>query len=303
MVRVIKGVGAGFDWLEKNWESSRGRRCMANVLVAVFVFSLVGIECNRAGLFPLEIAAALPTNHLVAIEVAFTLLLLFEAVSLVLSFAESVSVSVGKQFEILSLILLRDTFKVVSHLEEPLAWAQVKGHVGEIFATAVSALFIFGMIGLYYRLRRPVQPAWKEGERHRFIVIKKGVAGMLLAGFCWILLKSAKGMLFTGELLPVFESFYTLLIFSDVLMVLLSIRYSAGYLLSFRNSAFAVSTVMIRIALIAPIHIGAGIGALAVTFTLGVLLIYNHLAEAAGMMDRSLRSASGSPNSDPPDNL
>jgi len=35
--------------------------------------------------------------------------------------------------------------------------------------------------------------------------------------------------------------FYTVLVFSDVLLVLVSLRYSSGYPVLFRNSGFAVA--------------------------------------------------------------
>jgi uncharacterized membrane protein len=75
-----------------------------------------------------------------------------------------------------------------------------------------------------------------------------------------------------------FVSLYSLLIFTDVLLVLLSLRYSSSYHVAFRNSGFAVSTVMIRVALIAPPLVGAGLGAATALFTLAVTLAYNHFA-------------------------
>ena len=40
------------------------------------------------------------------------------------------------------------------------------------------------------------------------------------------------------------EPFYTLLVFADILVVLLSMRYSASYQVVFRNSGLAVATMV-----------------------------------------------------------
>jgi hypothetical protein len=72
----------------------------------------------------------------------------------------------------------------------------------------------------------------------------------------------------------VFEEFYTMLVFSDILIVLISLRYSSNYIIAFRNSGFAVSTVLIRLALIAPVTMTAVLGVIAMLFNLGVLLAY-----------------------------
>ncbi|SDA88909.1 hypothetical protein SAMN03080617_03124 [Algoriphagus alkaliphilus] len=54
-------------------------------------------------------------NIFFSIELAFNVLLIFEAMSLIFLFPDSVADSVGKQFEIISLILLRDAFKEFGH--------------------------------------------------------------------------------------------------------------------------------------------------------------------------------------------
>ena len=63
-----------------------------------------------------------------------------------------------------------------------------------------------------------------------------------------------------------------------MLVVLISLRYSAQYQVSFRNSGYAVATVLIRLALIAPIAIGAVIGVGTALFALGISLAYNAFA-------------------------
>lgn len=63
------------------------------------------------------------TNIFFTIELAFNVLLIFKAMSLIFLFPNSVADSVGKQFEIISLILLRDAFKEFGHYLGDLEWS------------------------------------------------------------------------------------------------------------------------------------------------------------------------------------
>jgi len=63
-----------------------------------------------------------------------------------------------------------------------------------------------------------------------------------------------------------------------VLVVLVSLRYSSTYHVVFRNSGFAIATVLIRLALIAPAPINALLGVSSALFALGLTVAYNAFA-------------------------
>lgn len=281
--------GRLFDRLEEDWEGNRGRRRNSLFLVVVFLGAVALIEASRQGWLPGLVAASIPRNHLVAIEWSFTMLLVLEAVGLTLALSKSVTISVGKQLEILSLILLRNTFKEISHLDEPLIWEQVEPALLPIVSSALSALVIFVLLGFFYRVRNNYPASVGRVEnKTRFIIAKKNIALLILAGFLTILIHDAWLFLRFSQPESIFEKFYTLLIFSDVLLVLISLRFSSGYLPSFRNSAFAVVTVLIRLALIAPPVLGALLGSATAFFALGTIYAYNYFATSA-LADSSLQ--------------
>lgn len=265
-----------FDWLEENWESPTGKKNVGTILVVSFVLAVIIIEINRLDWFPPSISQITPTNHLVAIQFAFTLLLVFEVVSLVFSLAHSVAISVGKQFEVLSLILISNTFKEFSKLGEPLTWQDVEPALIPIIATALGALLIFVIIGFYYRLQQHHPITTNEHDQAAFIASKKLIALLLLVSFIGISIYSY-WLYFSGsgEKVSIFEVFFTTLVFSDILIVLLSLRYSSNYQVAFRNSCFTVATILIRTALIAPVAIGAMVGVGTALFALGVTAAYN----------------------------
>jgi hypothetical protein len=271
-------AGFLFDWIELHLESKQGMKFFATVLVSFFVAAIVLIELNRRHLVPEPFAAHLSLSHLSAIEQAFNLLLGLEVVSLILSLSHSVTRSVGKQFEVLSLIFLRDTFKEFSHFSEPLAWAEIEPALASIVASAVGALLIFVILGFFYKAQRSHPLTADEKVRAHFILAKKMIALLLLFSFAGICVADLWGYFALGLPENAFSSFYTLLVFSDVLVLLISLRYSAQYQVSFRNSGYAVATVLIRLALIAPITIGAMIGVGTTLFALGISLAYNSFA-------------------------
>ncbi len=277
-----------FDAFESWWEGSQARRLVATVLVGGFLVSLGVIELNRLGWLPASAAESVSTNHFKAIDVAFTLFLVVELVGLVVGLATSVADTAGKQFEVFSLILLRRSFKeLVKFEEEPIQWGFEAGReaVQYLVVDATAALFIFLTLGLFYKLQQHQSITQTESEEHSFVAQKKLVANVLLlilfglGGYAVILLTTG------GESIPFFNAFYTILIFSDILVVLISLRYSVTYHVVFRNSGFAAATVMIRLSLSGPRYLGALLGVGAALFNLGVAAAYSYVVPAAQASD------------------
>jgi hypothetical protein len=271
-----------FDRLEALWDGAPARRAVSIALVGTFAATLALIELGRRGLLPARLAEALPRGHFHAVQVAFYLLLAYEVLGLVFGIARSVSNAAGKQFEIFSLILLRQSFESFGHLDEPLAWGQAQGTVLLMLADSAGALLIFVILGFYYRLQRHRPLSTDAKDRASFIAAKKAIALLLLAVFAVAGLRAAVGQAFLGESHQFFEIFYTLLVFADILVVLISLRYSSTYPVVFRNSSLAVSTVLMRVALSAPPFANALLGVAAALFALALTIAYNAFSPRPG---------------------
>ena len=270
-----------FDRLERGWASARQQHRVGGLLVAALLAALAAIEASRLGWLPPPLAAAVPTNHFHAIAFVFTLLLLFEVIGVVFSLAQSVSESVGKQFEIFSLILLRQTFKELATLPEPVGWQEAQRSIGRMGSDAGGALAVFAAVWLFYRLQRHRPITSVAEDREQFVRAKKLVALLLLASFAAIGLHDAWQLLSGGTPYNFFVAFYTLLIFSDILLVLVSLRYTSTYPVVFRNSGFAAATVFLRLALTAPPYVNAALGLGAVLFACGLTAVYNRYPATA----------------------
>ncbi|MFB6272475.1 MAG: hypothetical protein ABEL51_06230 [Salinibacter sp.] len=281
---VLRLSSRVFDAFETWWEGSQARRLTAGVLVGGFLIALVVIQANRFGWLPPAVADSVSTNHFKAIDVAFTLFLVVELVGLIVGLATSVADTAGKQFEVFSLILLRQSFKeLVKFKQEPIQWTFEAGReaVQYLVVDATAALLIFLTLGLFYRLQEHQPITRTEGEARSFVAQKKLVANILLMILAGLGAYAVFQLALGKETIPFFNTFYTVLIFSDVLIVLISLRYSSTYHVVFRNSGFAAATVMIRLALSGPRYLGAALGVGAALFNVGVAAAYRYAAPAA----------------------
>lgn len=267
-----------FDPLHHFWEHERMHRRFALGLIVVFLGALVSIELNRQGLLPASLAAHTPTNHFHAVNLAFTLVLILEVVSLIFTLPCSFSKSVGKQFEILSLILLRDAFKELSYFAEPITVGTELTPVFHILGYGFGALAIFALLGVYYR----IQPGKKQdmGLPHdlfRFVAAKKGIALLILVTFVVLGLGNLYNKIAGLPHIDFFPVFYTLLIFTDILVVLISQCFRPSFHAVFRNSGYALSTLFIRLALAAPPMYDVALGIVAALFSIALTLAWTRV--------------------------
>lgn len=272
-----------FDPLHHFWEHERMHRRFALGLIVVFLGAMAGIELNRNGLLPAALAAHTPTNHFHAVNLAFTLVLILEVVSLIFTLPCSFSRSVGKQFEILSLILLRDAFKELSHFAEPITIGTELTKVYHILGYGFGALAVFALLGVYYR----IQPAKKQdmGLPHdlfRFVAAKKGIALLLLGTFVTLGLNNLYNKFAGLPHIDFFPVFYTLLIFTDILVVLISQCFRPSFHAVFRNSGYALSTLFIRLALAAPAMYDVALGIVAALYSIALTLAWTRVFTTKG---------------------
>ena len=267
-----------FDRLHAAWFRPGTQRTLGALLVAAFIAALVAIELRRLGLLPAAWSAVLPPSHFYAVHLAFTFLLFIEIVGLAFSLAQSVANSVGKHFEIFALILLRKSFEQLAFVAEPVSWAQVRPAILNMLGDAAGALLIFVVLGLYYRAQRHAPITGDFEERSGFVALKKAVALLLLASFAAIGAHAAGTFFASGQTYSFFAAAYTVLIFSDVLIVLISLRYNAEFRVAFRYFGFAVATLLVRLGLTAPPPLDAALGLGAAAFAWGLTLAFNAFA-------------------------
>ena len=277
MKKLINFFGLQYDKLESYWEGEANHRVLGTFIVLAFLLSLLIIQFNRWGFLPQAIAQYVSHNYFVAIEFAFVVLLFFEVLSLVFVLPHSVAGALGKQFEILSLILLRDSFKEFGEIPDISDLVNMQDVGLHIISDAFGALIIF--VGIYFirTTSKHYRITDDEEEQFRFVQLKKVISLILLTIFFGLIIQDAWLFLNHEHTFKFFETFYIVLIFSDILIVLISLRYSYKYIVLFRNSGFALATVLLRVALTAPVYYNVVIGLIAVLFVLILNIFYGKI--------------------------
>lgn len=264
-----------YDKTERIWNSKISWKFLTGGIVTVFFVAFVLIELNRQALLPEFVSERLPFNHFYAVSLAFSMLLIVEVIGLVFVLTKSVAESVGKQFEILSLILLRQSFKEFVNFSEPIHITEINEPILHILSNSFGALFIFAAVGLFYRIQTHRAITFDKTEQLKFIAAKKIISLSLLLIFAVIGIHNLISTIYLNEIYSFFETFYLVLIFADVLIVLVSLRFSSEYFVLFRNSGFALTTVIIRMALSAEPYMEVVLGISAAILVLGISFTYN----------------------------
>jgi hypothetical protein len=275
MNRVTYPLVRLFDLLQTHAEAEATHKLVGQGLVFFFLASLALIELNSLGMLPEGLAAHISLNRFDAVTQTFTLVLVLEVVELVFSLPRSTSRSVGKQFEILALILLRNAFKELTHLPVPIA---LTGHTDVLINLALDgggALAVFVLLGAYKYAQRCAPRHWAPTILAKFITAKKLVALLVLTAFLFMGLYDGLLVLRGEPSFDVFHDFYTLLIFTDILIVLIAQRYMPEFHAIFRNSGFALSTLFIRMALTAETMLAVIMGVGAMVFAVGLTYASN----------------------------
>lgn len=272
---MLSSIETLFDSIEALWFHERTERFFATILIVMFVGLLTLVQFKLWGMLNSPVFSVIPDTHFAAISAVFTLLLGWEVIGLVFSLAQSVTRALGKQIEILSLILLRQSFKEIGHLPEPFIWAEAFHTILYVLADSIGALIIFTLLAFFYRAlkRNPVKDVCDE---HRsYIQMKKFLSLLLLVLFGLIAVLTFHHDPFFSDSHLFFTHFYTVLIFSDVLIVLFSLRYSSTYHVVFRNSGYAVTTIMLRLSLASPPYFNVALGIAATLYTIGLTMAYS----------------------------
>ena len=206
----------------------------------------------------------LSANYLSALYTPFSIILVYEVYLLILALPLSFTNSVRKQYEIISLIIIRNVFKDISMFDDFEQLAEQQEVIIKLASDLGSGLLLFFLVGVFHQvsLRRKKFSFLTEEQIRRFVYLKERVSILLLFIFAGLTLYSvyefsvetyrlfAFGETFTIDLGVIFfVEFYTIMIFSDVFIFIASFMFSQTYSRLLRNAGFVCSTVILRISL------------------------------------------------------
>ena len=249
-----------------------------------FVIHLIIILLNNYNIIELSIVGPdLFSNPISALYTPFSFILVYEAFLLIYYIPRSFTTAVGKQYQIMSLIVIRKIFKDIPLVDLNANWLENANNQQLIF-DLLGVLIIFFLIYLFKvtKERLPVKPVSEKLDR--FIASKKLVSIVLLPilfSICIVSFVNWYNGVFIEESFNenlnnlFFNEFFTILILADVFILLLSFQYTERYSQLIRNTGFIISTILLRLSfsvsgLTSILLIISGI-----VFGLLILLIYN----------------------------
>ena len=249
-----------------------------------FVIHLSLIFLNNYNLVDLSIINSnLLSNPISALYTPFSFILVYEAFLLIYYIPRSFTTAVGKQYEIISLIVIRKIFGDIPLIDLNENWIENSDNLQLIY-DLLGILIIFFLIYLFRKTKDNLPVKSVSEKLDRFIASKKLVSVILLpilVVICIISLFSwYNGVFITNSFdenlnYLFFNEFFTLLILVDVFILLLSFQYTDRYSQLIRNTGFIISTILLRLSfavsgLTSILLIISGI-----VFVLLILLIYN----------------------------
>ena len=264
-----------FDKLKSIWNHTFTNKIVSVLLVCIFIISIGISYLVKNNALNLNSWNSYFKNPFFAIEIAFTLLLILELLALIFVLPKSVSKSVGKQLELLSLIFIRGAFKEFSHISQ-LSWNTMTEPLINMIFYAFGALVLFVILGFNYKLQLHIPLTNIEDDNKKFVQAKKMLALLLLIAFMIIGFFDISSLINSGVYPHSFHTFYSILIFSDIIVVLIALRYTLNYYKIFRYSAFVVATIFIRIALSVKPYYDVLVGIIAAVFVLFLTMAYNY---------------------------
>ena len=251
-----------------------------------FVVHLSLIFLNNYNLIDLVIIQSnLLSNPISALYTPFSFILVYEAFLLIYYIPRSFTTAVGKQYEIISLIVIRKIFGDIPLIDLNANWIENPNNLQLIY-DLVGILVIFFLIYLFRRTKEDLPLKSVSEKLDRFIASKKLVSIVLLPillGIIFISFFSWYNGVFINESFDVninylfFNEFFTLLILVDVFILLLSFQYTERYSQLIRNTGFIISTILLRLSFLATGLANIILIISGIVFGLLILMIYNQI--------------------------
>ena len=231
----------------------------------------------------------LSSNPISALYTPFTFILVYEAFLLIYYLPRSFTTSVAKEYEIISLVLIRKIFKDIPNLDLNNNDLLNSNNIQLLYDLS-AVIIIFYMIYLFKKTLHDIPKKESKKNLDRFISYKKLLSVLLLPTLMilciynfavWFNSVFYTENIYSGNLDGVFfKDFFTILILVDVLILLLSLQYTERYSQLIRNTGFIISTILLRLSFGVDGLLSIILLLLGVVFGLIILRIYK-LAEKA----------------------
>jgi hypothetical protein len=217
-------------------------------IISIVTYGLVDIPGIEAG------------NYLKALATPFSFILIFEVFILLVSVRESILVSLGRQFQVISLVIIRNVFKDIGQLGTVTDIPQDTQLIAVIFLYIGTAITMFLGTSIYYLFIKKLleidetelQVAEGLQKIEKTITLGLIIFFIIFSFFYFISVDNIlqTSIQFTGfNLDGLFKIIFTMMIFADVLILLINFIYNNSFTLIFRNASIVVASILLRLGL------------------------------------------------------
>ena len=222
-----------------------------------FIFHLSLVLLNNNSIINIGNESLLLTNPISAIYTPFSIILYYEIFLLIFYLPRSFTTSILKQFEIISLIVIRRIFYDIPKLDlVSNNWFENADNL-QITYDLICILILFFLIYLFNYVKTNIDTK-KTKNIDKFIDSKKIISVLLIPVmivlfiiglYNWysigISTNFASSFYYVNEVF--YNTFFSILIIADVFILLLSFLYTERYSQIMRNTGFIICTILIRL--------------------------------------------------------
>ena len=223
-----------------------------------FIFHLSLVLLNNYSIINIGNESLLLTNPISAIYTPFSIILYYEIFLLIFYLPRSFTTSILKQFEIISLIIIRRIFYDIPKLNlDSTDWFQNPDNL-QITYDLISILILFFLIYLFNFVKSKIENKKVIKNIDRFIDSKKIISVILIPVMIILFIiglynlysigmssNFASSFYYVNEVF--YNTFFSILIIADVFILLLSFLYTERYSQIMRNTGFIICTILIRL--------------------------------------------------------
>lgn len=200
-------------------------------------------------------------SYLKAIYTPFSFILFYEVLQLVIILPKSISEFIGKQFEVITLITLRSFFHDIADIDFLKSLSLSDIHLINLFYDLMASLGMLISTIVYYKIYAGSKRSETIVDIDRFISIKKIVSLLMIVILCCLSFSSFSMWILdsidafqTNQKYPnpntvFYSEFFTVMIFVDVFLLLVSFLYHFSFFSIFRNASFIITTILLRMSL------------------------------------------------------
>ena len=193
-------------------------------------------------------------NPISALYTPFSFILIYEAFLLVYYFPRSFTTSIAKEYEIISLVMIRKVFGDIPMLNFEEGIINQEGLI--LLYDLLAILIIYYLIHLFKKTITKIPKRKPTININRFISYKKMLSIVLLPILLILCMSNlydwSYAVFVNQEFLEnlnyiFFIDFFTILILVDVFILLISFQYTERYSQILRNTGFIISTILLRL--------------------------------------------------------